>query len=574
MTQTEQLLALAAVAINGSNVPPDFMRAMKRLEVDCNLYLPDMCVIELHDPKIRWLDELNVGDDLKVSFKASGVPGFEDVFIGQIASLEGSFAENGVVSAIIRCYDRSHLLHIGTKVAVYQNVKDSDIASAIAGERGLQAQVTATTEVHEHVFRDNLSDYEFLAQRARANGFIFSVDDRKLLFRKPDDMAYPVVPLEHGVTLMEFRPVLSVAAQIGSLDVKGWDSKTKRPIVAKASSTNFQPAKIGWGTRGHSLLTSKFSQTTKALIADVPVTTQSAADALAKGTLSTIWSSDVKGQGVAFGNPLIRPGCRVNLTKLGNRFSGEYFVTSARHEILDGYYSTEFGIRGLTADTTADLIAGGTAPARGGNSRITTGLVTAIVTDIADPQNLGRVKLKYPWLDDGLESFWARLAAPGAGKETGVMFTPEVNDEVLVGFEHGSLDHPYILGGLWNGKDAPPFSPVGKGAVDIRSLKTRSGHQVTFHDKGGSEKIEIIDKTGNNKIVIDSASNKVTIDADMDIIVNAKGSVSVTAQQKVDVSGMDISVEGKGKVELKAPQITVGDGSGIVTIKGTMVGIN
>src|SRR5689334_2824184 len=86
------------------------------------------------------------------------------------------------------------------------------------------------------------------------------------------------------------------------------------------------------------------------------------------------------------------------------------------------------------------------------------GVVVGVVTNIQDDQGLGRVKVKFPWLSDTDESHWARVAVPMAGHQRGFYFLPEVDDEVLVAFEHGSADYPYILGALWNGKDEPPAS--------------------------------------------------------------------------------------------------------------------
>ena len=84
------------------------------------------------------------------------------------------------------------------------------------------------------------------------------------------------------------------------------------------------------------------------------------------------------------------------------------------------------------------------------------GVVTAIVKSLNDPDGQGRIELQFPWLSDSLRSSWAPVAAPLAGKQRGVFFMPEIDDEVLVAFEHGSFDHPYIVGYLWNGVDMPP----------------------------------------------------------------------------------------------------------------------
>src|SRR5262249_11123879 len=132
------------------------------------------------------------------------------------------------------------------------------------------------------------------------------------------------------------------------------------------------------------------------------------------------------------------------------------------------------------------------------------GLVVGVVTNNQDPDNLGRVKVRFPWLSDSAESHWARIAAP-----RGTYFLPEVDDEVLIAFEHGDPRFPYVLGVLWNGQDAPPTTN-SDGKNNLRLIKSRSGHVIKLNDEDGKETIEIIDKKGKNRIVIDTAKDTLT----------------------------------------------------------------
>src|SRR5690606_40972054 len=140
------------------------------------------------------------------------------------------------------------------------------------------------------------------------------------------------------------------------------------------------------------------------------------------------------------------------------------------------------------------------------------GVVVGLVTDLNDPEGLARIKVEYPWLPEGSESTWARLATPLAGPELGFYFLPEVGDEVLVAFEMDDIRRPYVLGFLWNGDNAPPSSEPSE-----RILKTVSGHKVTFNDAGGDESITLEDASGTNKVVLDK--NGVTIETSSDFSV-------------------------------------------------------
>ena len=118
-----------------------------------------------------------------------------------------------------------------------------------------------------------------------------------------------------------------------------------------------------------------------------------------------------------------------------------------------------------------------------GRSRV--GLTIGIVTNNNDPDNLGRVKVKLPILDDKLESAWARVITPASGTSTGIFFVPEINDEVLVGFEHADMRHPVVIGGLWNGKNKPPVTSavaVKIAKVQTWVIKTRTGNTLQFFD--------------------------------------------------------------------------------------------
>lgn len=136
------------------------------------------------------------------------------------------------------------------------------------------------------------------------------------------------------------------------------------------------------------------------------------------------------------------------------------------------------------------------------------GAVIGLVSNVSDPDGLGRVKVKFPWLQDDSESPWARVASVMAGPDRGAVFRPEVDDEVLVVFAHGDMRFPYVIGALWNGKDKMPSERGGDKDNAIRLIKSRSGHQILLDDTSGSEKVTVLDKSGNS---IEMSSSGVVI---------------------------------------------------------------
>lgn len=194
------------------------------------------------------------------------------------------------------------------------------------------------------------------------------------------------------------------------------------------------------------------------------------------------------------------------------------------------------------------------------------GVVVGIVTNNQDPEDQGRVKVRFPWLSDEDESHWARLVTLMAGNERGIYFLPEIDDEVLVAFLHGDIRFPYIIGALWNGKDLPPANN-SDGENNIRVIKSRSGHVIILNDEEGKEKIEIIDKSKKNSIIFDTANNTITITTDKDITLSAsQGTIKLDAQKIEMNSSAETKIEAGAGMEVKA--------SATMNIEGATVNIN
>jgi uncharacterized protein involved in type VI secretion and phage assembly len=186
------------------------------------------------------------------------------------------------------------------------------------------------------------------------------------------------------------------------------------------------------------------------------------------------------------------------------------------------------------------------------------GVVSGIVTNNQDPDKMGRVRVKFADLGSDCESWWARTATPMAGAGRGMYSLPEVGDEVLIAFQQGDVRYPYVVGSLWNGKDAPP-EDNSDGQNNRRVIHSRSGHLIRLDDKDGDEKIEIIDKTGSNSITIKSSDNSITI--------TCNGKLSIQAKQGIEIiSDADIKIKAQATIDIEA--------GAPMTLKGAMVNIN
>jgi uncharacterized protein involved in type VI secretion and phage assembly len=186
------------------------------------------------------------------------------------------------------------------------------------------------------------------------------------------------------------------------------------------------------------------------------------------------------------------------------------------------------------------------------------GIVLAVVSSLDDPEKLGRIQVEYPHLGNE-KSDWIRTVNAMGGPGRGTVFRPEERDEVLVCWEHNDPRRAHVLGGLWSKKDKPPADDGKPVENNWRFIHSRSGHILRFDDTKGNERIEIIDKDGTRKIVLDSKSRKVQVVCDGDIeITSSSGDVKI--------SGKDVSVTASGSLSLTA--------TGSATVKGSSVNLN
>lgn len=194
-----------------------------------------------------------------------------------------------------------------------------------------------------------------------------------------------------------------------------------------------------------------------------------------------------------------------------------------------------------------------------------TGVITGVVTNNTDPQGIGRVKVKFPVISDNDESYWARLSAPIAGPERGTYFLPEVGDEVLVAFERGDINYPYILGALWSSDRKSPETT--EDAQKKYTIRSRTGLLIRMDDTPGDEKIEIYDKPKDNSIIIYVKDNKIEISAKSEITITAQGGKLKLKGKGVEISSdTDVKIEAGTSMDLKS--------SSQMKLKGATIDLN
>jgi len=181
------------------------------------------------------------------------------------------------------------------------------------------------------------------------------------------------------------------------------------------------------------------------------------------------------------------------------------------------------------------------------------GVYPAVVRDVQDPDNQGRVRIELPWLgaDAANAQAWARLATLMAGNARGTWFIPEVGDEVLVAFQGGDASRPVVIGALWNGQDAPPETMDSQN--NIRAVTSRSGHRLLFDDTSGATKVEVETAGGHRLTLDDAGGGTVTLEHmnGAKLVITAAGNVEITANAQAKVTASTVNVSA-GMVQVDA----------------------
>ncbi|MFF3953815.1 VgrG-related protein [Streptomyces sp. NPDC001890] len=600
------------VEFGGSPLPAKFVNALVEGYVDDSRTLPDLFLLRFRDPDRVLLEQtgLKIGSEARLLARAGGDSAPKPLLKGVVTALEVELDETGTFT-VVRGLDESHRLFRGRRVASYQNMTLADICAQVAQRAGLKpGTVDVAGPVLEHIAQPNVTDWEFIRDLAEEAGAQAYVLDGRLHITRPAEASGapdgsaradrdPLV-LEMGSNLLRCRAGVSSAEQVSEVEVRGWDVKAKQPLVGRAPAGKSATLELGVSAAE---VTAPFGEA-RFVVTDAAYGAQAQVDQAAKALAERIAGSFAELEAVIRGNPEVRAGSAVALNAVGAPFEGRYTVTSSRH-VFDPVrgYETWLTVSGQQERSLFGLTGGGPGSggggAGGGGGSRCAGLVSGTVTDTHDPEGSGRVKVRFPWLSDEYASDWARTAQSG-GTSGGEAFIPEVGDEVLVGFEHGHLDRPYVLAGLYNGKDRPsqgsggggggggaagavagavtgessasgpasgpasepaPGAPLvdpTSGAVNRRSIASKSGNQLEIlDDANGPQGVRLLTGDGKLKIDLDRKGTVIVINSDGSVNIEAKQQVSIKADRGVALDG------GQGALELSGDSVTLKSRSGV-----------
>jgi uncharacterized protein involved in type VI secretion and phage assembly len=537
------------ISVDGRPLAPEIYPQVALVRVEESVLLPDYFAIHFDDAHFELFDkgQFTIGTRIEIAFRAEGDPVV--VTSGEVTAISVEPGVSGRHELVVTGFDLTHRLARVPKSRSFQRVTDADIASRIAGEYGLDADVDATGGAHDYVLQAGETDYAFLRRRAARIGFDVWVSEKKFFFKKTPRSTATPPKLTYGKNLSRFSTRFSAAERSDEVEIRGWDHLGKEAITGRSDTTD--PGTDAPAAKDMADAARRAFGRIKRNAGQFPVTDQAEADALAKSLLLRASGEEVVLHGEAAGDPLIGAGAKVHIDGIGSRMTGDYRVTGVEHSYgATRPYLTRFVCGGKEPAGIADLTGGGGTTEKRGWS----GLVVGIVTNNDDPEKLGRVRVKFPTLTQDDESAWSRIATPGGGKERGLQWIPEVDDEVLVGFELDDTSRPVILGGLWNRKDGPP-SPgsISGGAVKQRMLVSRKDSRLVFDD--------------------DKPYIEVSLGGSSCLLKLEKSESSLVGEQKLVITATNIEIKATSKLALSGAQVEV-TASGPLTASGKPIKLN
>ena len=538
MAEATKRLDGVVLTVDGRPLATDLYARMSLVRVEESVQLPDFFAVHFDDPHFELFDKgtFALGTRMEIAFRAEGDPVV--VTSGEITAIVVEPGLAGRHELVLTGFDLTHRMAREPKSRSFQRVTDADIAARIAGEYGLDPDVDGTGATHDYVLQAGETDYAFLRRRAARIGYDVWVAERKFCFKKRPQSSVTPPKLRYGENLSAFRVRFSAAERCDEVQIRGWDQLGKQAITGKA--TEADPGTDAPAAKEMSDAAKRAFGRVKRSAGQFPVTDQSEADALASSLLLRASGEEAVLHGEAVGDPNIAAGAKVNIEGVGSRLTGSYRVTGVEHTYGAGRpYVTRFVCGGKEPGGLADLTGPGANS--GGEKRGWTGLVVGVVTNNDDPEKLGRVRVQFPTLSADDESAWARIATPGGGKQRGLQWLPEVDDEVLVGFELDDQTRPVVLGGLWNRTDTPPQADAAaNGKVSKRLLASRKDSRLVFDDE--TPLIEL--SLGGSPCLVKLEKSESKLTGDQKLVLTAT-QIEIKATSKLTLSGATVEISGK-----------------------------
>ena len=509
-------------------------------------------------------------------------------FIGVITDVQIDNSIDGLNVVFIHAASPTITMDGAAKNAHYHDKSASDIIGAIVGNYPITiGNIEKTTAKYKFDTQYRESDFDYIMRLASGSGMFAYYTGRD--FNLTPANSEKSVELVWRENLGAFRVGLGTAPMEFKSDVYNYEQKK---IYSQDSQSISEQAALSDISKISPEASKKIYKNSGFSSSPKNVEDAKSLDKTLQNDRRRAMGSMVRctGQSIV---PEIATGSCVKIAGM-DKLDGQYWVKGVRHLFDDnGKYHNTFvcspldlaypeekkaekdldsGERTIKAATSVESV-------KEARKKPAIGVNVARVIDLKDPESLGRIKVSYPWLDSE-QTAWVRMMVPHAGKDRGWYVLPEIDDEVLVGYEHGNTDYPVVLGCLYN-KENSPIQEAVSDDNDIKMFMTRSGNKITFNDKDGAEQILISQKDGKNQIVLDISGPSITITTEGDVSikganinVEADQGITMKAGGDIKLAGVNIELKADGNIKSEAAANHDIAGNAQVNVKGGMINLN
>lgn len=527
------------------------------------------------------------------------------VFLGIIQKHSLSISEGYQIDParslmVLECVDKAVKLVNTYTNDVYENKTDSQVLTTLLSKvSGLSKTIKSTTITHDFLPKYNVNDWDFIVERAQANGLILLNSDNALKIQEPKSATTSsALTITNGKALISFEAEVNAGTQLNTLELNSYDPYTEKAVKGASS----EPALGTHGNLTGKTISSDTGPTKNSIFLSQNIDSKEA-KAVADALLVKSRMSRLVGVAKLKGVTGVDLGKLVTLSGFGARFDGKAFVTSISHHIRNGDYRTSIGFgipKNMFAPEKGIDISKLTPPIEG--------LHVAKVIEIdKDPKNEFRILVDIPTLNATGKGIWAKLSHFYITSSGGSFFIPEVGSQVIVSFLSNDARFPVIIGGLYTKKNKPYVTKIEK-TNDLKAIVSKEKLTLEFDDKDkivtlmSSTKNAIIiaekdgkswrgkqlkkglrieDANGNliltssegiklisKKAILIQSKDKVQISGDKGVIVKAKGGTGIA------LDGSKADIKSKTKLTVKASKGADVNSGGIVNIKGKTINLN
>ncbi|WP_437316191.1 type VI secretion system tip protein VgrG [Sorangium sp. So ce385] len=541
-------------------------------------------VNRISSARLAYLDGAASASDFPLSNAETFIPGKEieilagasddavSLFKGVVVRQSIKVRDRSAPQLVVECRHKAQKLTVGRKSAYYLDQPDSDIISSLLGNAGVDADVESTPVTHPQQVQFSSTDWDFLLARAEANGKLVFTNDDKVAVKAPSFGGAAVCTLQFGSTLLELDAQIDARLQFSAVKSRTWDPAQQSVVEKEAAD----PGVSGPGNLSSDDLSAVAGVDSYDL--RHAALTEEEAQAWADAEWLKSRMSKVSGRAKCEGIGTINPGDLVTLSGVGERYSGDVFVTGVRHDFdsVQGWKThVQFGGVDRWASEEHDV----SAPKAGALLPGVSGLQIGKVVSNEDDAGEHRVRVQLPLVNTEEDGIWARVASVDAGAERGFFVRPEVGDEVVVGFLDDDPRRAVILGMLHSSARAAPLAgsddnheKVYQSRSKMRvylnddkklmQLETPAGNKITLSEADKTVKIE--DQNGNTIEMTDAG---IRIEAAKALELKAGTEIKLESGTSLDVKGgTELKMEGSSGVELTSTAIT--------KIKGSIIHLN